>query len=250
MPWDPATDFNAYLLSAPAGELRDLLEGEKESLTEEHVLSILKNKNITLEVLRGILTHPPFLVSYGVKKALVFLRTTPHINAVHLVPHLYWMDLMEVSIHMQLHPLVRHAAEKRLLEKLPEMGVGEKVSLARRGSRGILMALRSDTDSRVMQAFLQNRFLTEEIVLSIAGSHRTAPEILGLLAYNSKWCMRYEVRKTLVLNSATPVFIAQFLIRKLRSTDIADLARSKTISPAIRLACQAMVGKTEKKSSE
>ena len=59
MPWDPATDFSAYLLSAPAGELRDLLEEKKDSLTEEHVLSILKNKNITLEILRTILAHSP-----------------------------------------------------------------------------------------------------------------------------------------------------------------------------------------------
>jgi len=247
MPWDPATDFNAYLLSAPAGELRDLLEEKKDSLTEDHVLAILKNTNITLEVLRAVLSHPPHLVSYAVKKALVFLRLTPQINAVHLVPHLYWMDLLEATSRMTLHPLVRHAAEKRLLERLPEMGVGEKVSLARRGSRGVLMALRADADSRVIQAFLQNRFLTEEIVLSMAGNSRTSPEILGLLAYSPKWGVRYEVRKTLVLNPSTPAYVAQFLIRKLRATDIADLAGSKTISPAIRLACQAMLGKGGKK---
>jgi hypothetical protein len=247
MPWDPATDFNAYLLSAPAGELRVLLEEEKESLTEEHVLAILKNRNITQEILRAVLSHPPFLVPYAVKKALVFLRLTPQINAIHLVPHLFWMDLMEAASHMTLHPLVRRAAEKRLLERLPEMGIGERVTLARRGTRAVLMALRGDDDGRVIQAFLQNRFMTEEIVLSMAGNSRTAPEILGLLAYSPKWSVHYEVRKTLVLNPSTPPFIAAFLVRKLRATDIADLAGSKTISPAVRNACQAMMGKGGKK---
>jgi hypothetical protein len=248
MPWDPAADLNAYLLAAPAGELRDLLEEKKDSLTEEHVLSVLKNRNITPEVLKTILAHSPFLVSYAVKKALVFLRATPHINAIHLVPHLYWMDLLEASIQMPLHPLVRHAAEKRLLEKLPEMGIGERVSLARRAPRGILMALRQDTESRVIQALLQNRFLTEEMVLSMAGSSRTNPEILGILAYSPKWTVRYEVRKTLVLNPSTPPFIAGFLVRKLRATDIADLAGSKTIAPAVRRVCQSIVGKTANKT--
>ena len=247
MPWDPAADLNAYLLAAPAEELRDLLEGKKDSLTEEHVLSVLKNKNLTPEVLKGILAHPPFLVSYAVKKALVFLRATPQINAVHLIPHLYWMDLMEASIQMSLHPLVRHAAERRLLEKLPEMGIGERISLARRASRGVLMALRQDSEPRVIQALLQNRFLTEEMVLSMAGGTRTAPEILGILAYSPKWSVHYEVKKTLVLNPSTPPFIASFLVRKLRKTDIADLAGSRTIAPAIRNACQAMLGRGGKK---
>ena len=247
MPWDPATDLNAYLLSAPAEELRDLFEEKKDSLTEEHVLSALKNKNISPEILKAILAHPPYLVSYQVKKALVFLRKTPPVNAIHFIPHLYWMDLTEVSIQLSIHPLVRHAAERRLLEKLPEMGLGERISLARRASRGVLMALRQDAEPRVIRALLQNRFLTEEIVLAMAGSVRTSPEVLGILAYSPKWTVRYEVRKTLVLNPSTPVFVAQFLVRKLRATDIADLAGSRTLAPALRRTCQSIVGRREKK---
>lgn len=242
MPWDPATDLSAYLLAAPAEEVRDLLEEKKDSLTEEHVLSVLKNKNITPEILRTILAHAPYLASYEVKKALVFLRATPHANAVHFIPHLFWMDLMEVSSRMSVHPLVRHAAERRLLEKLPEMGIGERISMARRAPRGILMALRLDTEPRVIQALLQNRFLTEEMVLAMAGSPRTTPEILGTLAYSPKWSVRYEVRKTLVLNPSTPVFIAQFLVHRLRKTDVADLAGSRTINPALRRTCQSIIG--------
>jgi hypothetical protein len=244
MPRDPGPD-GARLLSASAQELLEILGEDRERLTEEHLLFILKNNNLTAEAVRAILAHPPFLTAYGVKKALVFGRSTPTVDAIRLLNHLYWTDLLEASCEMRLHPLVRRSAERRLVQRLPEMGLGERVTMARRGSRGLVMAMRTDEEPRVFTALLQNRFLTEDVVLAAAGNKRTPPEILGMIHYNPKWGVRYEVKMALVLNPSTPQHLAQFIVRKLRFTDVADLAGNKYLRPAVRRACQSVLDRRE-----
>ena len=246
MPPDPAPD-GARLLTASAKELLEILGENRDRLTEEHLLFILKNTNLTTEAVRAILAHPPFLTGYAVKKALVFGRNTPTADAVRLLTHLYWPDLLEASCEMRLHPLVRRFAERRLVERLPAMGLGERVTMARRGSRGLVMAMRADTEPRVFAALLQNRFLTEDVILAAAGNKRTPPEILGMIHYSPKWGVRYEVRMALVLNPSTPQHLAQFIVRKLRATDVADLAENKYLRPAVRRVCISIMERAAKK---
>ena len=244
---DSGAGRTGFLLEAPAEALERVLREERDRLVEQDILSVLRNKNLTREIVRLILDHPPFLSSYAVKKALVACRHIPSVDAQRLVPHLFWMDLMEAAVDMRVHPAVRHACERRLLERLPELGLGERVTLARRGPRSLLQALRAETEPRVVQALLQNRFLTEIDVIAMAGSPRTPPAVLGAIHYSGKWGNRYEVRKTLLLNPSTPVFIAQFNARFMRRTDLEDVAGNRSLAAAVRRTCETLL--TKKRSS-
>lgn len=243
---DPGAERAAFLLEAAAEALARVLREERDLLAEQDLLAILKNKNLTQEVVRLVLAHPPFLSPYAVKKALVAGRQTPSVDALHLIPHLFWMDLMETAVDMRVHPAVRHACERRLAERLPELGLGERVTLARRGPRALLQALRAETEPRVVQALLQNRFLTELEVVAMAGSPRTLPAVLGAIHYSGKWGNRYEVRKTLLLNPSTPVYIAQFNARFMRRTDLEDIAGNRSLPVAVRRACETILAKKGK----
>ena len=243
MSQDPGAHLAAYLLEAPAEALDRVLREERDRLSEQEILAILRNKNLTREAVALVLGHPPFLASYAVKKALVSGRHTPSVDAQHLVPHLYWMDLMEAAVDMRVHPAVRHACERRLLERLPELGLGERVTLARRGPRALLPALRGETEPRIIQALLQNRFMTELDVVAMAGSPRTPSAVLGAIHYSGKWGVRYEVRKTLVLNPSTPIYIAQFNARHLRLNDLQDLAGNRSLAAGVRRACESLLAK-------
>lgn len=246
MSQDHGSDRTAHLLEASAEEVERILHQEGERLAEQEVLAILRNKNLTREAVKLILGHPPLLASYAVKKALVSGRQTPSVDAQHLIPHLFWMDLMDAAVDMRVHPAVRHSCERRLLERLPELGLGERVTLARRGPRPLLQALRSETEPRVVQALLQNRFMTELDVIAMAGSPRTPPAVLGAIHYSGKWGVRYEVRKTLVLNPSTPLYIAQFNARFMRSNDLEDLAGNRSLAAGVRRACESILAKKAK----
>jgi hypothetical protein len=249
MSQDRGADRAAVLLEAPGDEVERVLREERERLAEQEVLAILRNRNLTREAVKLILGHPPLLSAYAVKKALVTGRHTPSVDAQHLVPHLYWMDLMDAAVDMRVHPAVRHSCERRLLERLPELGLGERVTLARRGPRALLQALRAETEPRVVQALLQNRFLTELDVLAMAGGPRTPAAVLGAIHYSGKWGCRYEVRKTLILNPSTPLYIAQFNARFMRRNDLEDLAGSRSLAAAVRRTCESILAKKNPKSS-
>ncbi len=248
MTQDPGAGNAAFLLEAPAEALERVLREECDRLSEQEVLAVLRNKNLTRECVKLVLGHPPLLASYAVKKALVSGRHTPSVDAQHLVPHLYWMDLLEAAVDMRVHPAVRHACERRLVERLPELGLGERVTLARRGPRSLLQALRAETEPRVVQALLQNRFMTEVDVVAMAGSPRTPAAVLGAIHYSGKWGNRYEVRRTLVLNPSTPLYIAQFNARRLRSNDLEDLAGSRSLAAGVRRVCESILAKKNPKS--
>jgi hypothetical protein len=243
MAQDPGTDLAAFLLEAPAEALDRVLREERDRLSEQDVLAILKNKNLTRDAVKLVLGHPPLTAAYAVRRALVACRHTPSADALRLVPHLFWMDLMEAAVDMRVHPAVRHACERRLGERLPELGIGERVTLARRGPRGLLAALKGESEPRVVQALLQNRFLTEPDVTALAGNPRTPAAVLGAIHYSGKWGCRYEVRRTLVLNPSTPLFIARFNTRFLRPGDLEDIAGNRALPEGVRRACESALAR-------
>lgn len=244
----PPESFASFLLEAPLNSLKEVLKEQKEKLTENDILCILKNKNIDLEIVKLILSHKPFLVSYEVKKALLFLKITPHTDGLKLLPHMFWMDLMLISTTMSVHPVIRRSAEKKLLEKMPEMGLGEKITLARRGSVNIIHYLSKEKNPKIIEAILQNRFATEEIVLSIAGNPNTPSEILGVLNYNPRWRNRLNIKKALILNPNFPAFLACHLLKNMNKAILEEFALSPYLSDQIKNFCKMLILKKIKEN--
>lgn len=240
--------FAGFLLEAPKEIIKDVLTNQKEKLSENEVLAILRNKNIDLEIVKIILSHKPFLVSYEVKKALLLLPLTPYIEGLKLIPHMYWMDLMLISITMSVHPLIRRSAEKKLIERMPEMELGEKITLARRGSYNIIMYLAKEKDPKIIEALLQNRFATEEIVTSIAGNRNCPAEILGIIYYNSKWKNRINIKKALILNPNFSPFLACHLLKTFNKTNLEEFASNPYLSENIRNYCRTLLTKIAKEN--
>lgn len=237
-----------YLLEASAEALKEILTTRKETLAEEEILAIIKNKNLNLEVLKLILSHKPFLVSYEVKKALLFLKILPYTEGLKLLPHMYWMDLMLLSTTMSVHPIIRRTSEKKLAEKIPEMGLGEKISLARRGSYNTLLILAKEKEPKVIEALLQNRFTTEDIVVSIAGNPQATPEILGIINYNPKWRNRLQVKKALILNKNFPQYLAMHLLNTMSKSILEEFSESSLVSDKIKEYCKYLLKKKTKEN--
>ena len=240
--------FLSYLLEASTDAIKEVLKNQKEKLTENDVLAILRNKNIDLEIVKTILSHKPFLVSYEVKKALLFLKLTPYLEGLKLLSHMFWMDLMLLSTTMSVHPLIRRSAEKKIIEKMPEMGLGEKITLARRGSYNLILHLSREKEPKIIEALLQNRFATEEIVLSIAGNRSTSPEVLGIINYSPKWRNRINVKKALILNPNFPPFLSYNLLKTMNKTTLEEFSTSPYLSEKIKNYCKMILEKNTKQN--
>jgi hypothetical protein len=234
-----AGDLTSRLPRAPLAYLHGALANA--ALVPDHLLLILKNPGIVASLIAQICGNRGWIASYDVKAAIVLHSRTPRSSAMNLVSFLWWRDLARVTDRAGLAPPLRRAAERLLATRLQEMALGEKISLARIASRGVVAALRRDGDPMVIRALLQNPRLIEDDVLSIASATATTPSTLRTLAEEERWVARPSVRKAIARNPQTPRVVALRLIRGLSTTHLRDLARAPRVPVLVKVAAQRLI---------
>jgi hypothetical protein len=235
-------EVSQRLHEAAGLELLHLVSTYAESLGPETVRAVLRNPHCDQQVIRQLLAQRRLLDSYDVRRDLAFHPRTPQARALHLLSGLYGRDLLTLSLDMRVPPVVRRAAELRLAERLPAMTVGEKVSLARRASPGLVKALRTDPSPRVVRALLENPRLTEADVLPLASSEATVPSVLAVLVADRRWGCRYPVRVALCRNPRTPIDQALGLLPLLKKGDLRAVSRDLRLETAVRRRASLLLG--------
>ena len=71
-------------------------------LLEDEVLAVLENRNVTPQILGRIAQSPRITGYHSVRVRLVAHRQTPQAHAVKLVHYLYWIDLLNLSVDVQV----------------------------------------------------------------------------------------------------------------------------------------------------
>ena len=125
----------------------------------------------------------------------------------------------------------RHEAIRNRLSSLP---VREKIRYALFGNREIRAVLVRDANKEVARNVLHSPKLTENEIESIAAMRSVTEEILREIGNNREWTKSYSVVQNLVKNPKTPPLVAQRLVNRLRSQDLALLTRDRGISDAVR----------------
>ena len=126
-----------------------------------------------------------------------------------------WAELAKVCVSPHAHPAVRRMAEERLISRLEGLALGERISLARRASRGVLVHLGQAAEGSVLEALLGNPLLVEADVLKIVSGSAAPAEFLGRLAIHHRWGCRRAVRWALALNERVPVAAVLHIVREL-----------------------------------
>ena len=233
-----------WLLSqADAQELVVLLREHAAALDARAVQEALRNPYSGLEAIEVVLASPRLLTSYQVRRALVRHPQTPQVHATRLVPGLFWRDLLEVSLDLRLMPALRRLAERYLVDRLPSLTLGERISLARRAGTTLLQQLRFDAHERVIAAFLENPRLTEGILLPMLHRESTPPPVLRQVAASRRWGVRYEVRLALSRNPRLPLPLALGLLPGLKKADLQALARDPRLAPPLRRRADVLLGR-------
>ena len=173
-----------------------------------------------------------------VKVAFVSNPRAPQVLARQFLPHLGWRDLAELSVNQRVSPVLRREAEKLLKTRLPELALGEKVALARRGSRGIVEMLRLEADDLVLRAVAGNPRVTEADFARILARSDVPAGFLGWLADQSSWGQRRAVRLALVRHPRTPPPSALRLTHALSRRDIDELRRDIAAPRLVRVAAE------------
>ncbi len=173
-------------------------------LLEDEALAVLENPNVTPQILGRIAQSPRITGYHSVRVRLVAHRQTPQAHAVKLVHYLYWIDLLNLSVDVQVPAQVRRAVDTLLLARVEKLALGERITSARRCSTALVKVFLYDPQPKVFESLLVNKRLREDDLLALISSRRATREQLLMVAGDMRWSYRYAVRKALVLNPDTP----------------------------------------------
>jgi hypothetical protein len=222
------------LKSISRDDLIGFVSEHVRTLTEEEALAILDNPYVTPAIIQKMAHVERLAAYYSVRRRMVAHRLTPQAYAVKFVHYLYWFDLVRLSVEVMVPAPVRRAIDTRLLTRVGELSVGERVAWARRCSSALIKHFLFDQDSRVFEALLLNQRVREDDLVALASSPRARPESLALLGSDAKWSYRYAIRKALVLNPLTPRATAAAQLRYLPKRDLRALYLSPQTSVYLR----------------
>lgn len=160
----------------------------------------------------------------------------PRALAQRLVPSLPWRDLADVAASPRVDAGARVRAESLLKEQLPDLRLGERITLARLATPPVLPPLLADTERRVADAALQNPRLREEDLLLAVRAAEVPRALLEAVTASPRWRGAYAVRLALVLQPRTPLALALGQISSLLPRDLERVAASEGLAPLVQAA--------------
>lgn len=220
---------------------------DNPALTEEHVVAIAKNPAADQIILGRIGENRAWTRSYAVKHALIRHPKTPHAVAMSFVKFLRWRDLHLVGEDHFTYPPLRILAESLLIERLPQMALGEKMTLGRVAGRAVIPKLLAEKNPKVVEAVLWNGRLTAQEILTAIGDSRTPPEVLAEIARHAKWTGRAEVRAALAHNPRTPLRVSLGLLSGMTDRDLAAIADDPHAPRAVKMASRRVLAENARR---
>ncbi|HKW56645.1 MAG TPA: hypothetical protein VJN42_04740 [Candidatus Acidoferrum sp.] len=225
-------DLAALLHHADTAVLLALLDNP--ALDESHVCLLLERKNLPTEVLEETARRKPLLKNYQVKRALAFHPKTPRLVSLRLLRDLYLMDLVQLTLLPGIPTELKLNAEEQLISRLPQLPLGQKIALARRGPARLAGALLAEGHPQITPIVLDNAFLTEAQVLKVLSREKLAPGVVSAVAHHRRWSLAYNLRLALVRHPAAPLSSVLSFLPEMTVSDLRELASPGIVTENLR----------------
>ncbi|HYL63765.1 MAG TPA: hypothetical protein VE077_14190 [Candidatus Methylomirabilis sp.] len=232
-------ELTALLHHADTGVLLALLDNP--SLDEAQVCILLERKNLPAEVLEETARRKPLLKSYRIKRGLAFHPKTPRLVTLRLLRDLYLMDLVQLTLLPGIPTELKLNAEDQLISRLPQLPLGQKITLARRGPGRLAGALLAEGHAQIISIVLDNSFLTEANILKVLSREKLPPGVVVAVAHHRKWSLVYNIRLALVRHPAAPLSSVLAFLPELTVSDLRELASPGIVTENLRKYLEAEV---------
>ena len=207
---------------------------DNPAFDEQKLCVLLARKDLPTEVLEAVGLRKPLMKSYAVKRALFFHPRTPRLIGLRLLKDIYLMDLVQLAISPAASAELRRHAEDQITARLPQLPLGQKITLARRGPPRVAGALVAEGHAQILPIALNNPFLTEAQVLKALARAGTGLPVVRAIAGHPKWSQTYNVRLALVRNPSTPLATVLSFLPYLTVSDLRELAAPGIVPESLR----------------
>lgn len=191
-------------------------------LDQQHVLALLKRR-LSNDVITAISAGKKLAEAGPVKLALAAHPDTPHHIAQSLLSRFLIFELLALCCVPRVSPDIRMAAERKIIQQLPPQPLGNKLTMARRGTAAIVDALLREGVPRVVEACLDNPHLKEGSLYGFLSSSSASAESVALVARSSRWKGRPNIRLAILKNPHTPLSCFTALLAEVSVTVLRDL---------------------------
>jgi hypothetical protein len=181
-------------------------------LDEEHLLALLKRPDLQENLIKAVYQRVETAASHRLKLALVRNPATPSWMSRSLLSGLHLFELVDLCVLPGSTPDQKLAAEREIVLRMESIPLGNKITLARRGTATIVGELLKQGHPQLMEPCLDNPRLTEAPIVQFLRSHRADAGTISSIARHPHWKNRPNVRQALLKNRRTPeVWFTLFL---------------------------------------
>ena len=223
---------------------------DNPALDEELLCLALQRKDGPAEFLQELVKRRHFLKSYRVKKALAFHPHTPRTESFRLLRELYLMDLVQFAMSPGAQPDLKIKAEEQIITKMPQLPLGQKITLARRAPARVAGALLAEGNSAVVRVALANPNLTEAQVLRVLSRPKLPPVVAQSIAQDEKWSHVYNVRVALIRQPSTTLTTILAFLPELTVSDLRELVAPGILPENLRHYLQAEIQRRAQRKKE
>jgi hypothetical protein len=201
-------------------------------LGEDHLLALLKRRDLAEDLLKAIHQHKSAGSSHRLKVALAYNPMTPGPIIQSLLGQLFLFELITLCYLPGVTPDQKLAAERIILQRLPTTDLGNKVTLARRGTSILVGELLKEGEPRLFEACLSNPRLKEISILQFLNGPRGTAETISIIARHPRWKTRPNLKMAILKNRMTPPVWFTLFLPPLRPAELNELLASRRLSPA------------------
>src|SRR5438309_3289639 len=223
---------------------------DNPALDDTQLCLLLNRKDLPTEILEEVARRKPLLKSYRVKRALAFHPRTPRLVNLRVLRELYLMDVVQLTLLPGTSTEVKRIAEEQLVGRIPQLPLGQKITLARRGTARVAGALLADGHAQVLSIALDNPGLTEAQVLKALSRENLPLGVVKAIAQHRKWSHTYNVRLALVRHRGSTLSTILAYLPELTVSDLRELAAPGIVSENLRKYLQAEIQRRIRKSEK
>jgi len=223
---------------------------DNPALDETQLCLLLDRKDLPTEILEEVARRKALLKNYRVKRALAFHPRTPRLASMRLTRELYLMDLVQLTLLPGISAELKRNAEEQLIARLPQLPLGQKVTLSRRGTARVAGALLAEGHAQVLSVVLDNPQLTEAQVLKALSRDRLPLGVIQAIAQHRKWSHTYNVRLALVRHRSSTLSTILAYLPELTVSDLRELAAPGIVSENLRKYLLAEIQQRIRKSTK
>lgn len=212
-------------------------------LTDNDVCILLERLDLPASILGAIAAHPSWKKNEGVRLRLARHPQTPRRVALQLLRQIFLFDLVQISLLPSAPAEIRRVAEEIVLQRLPHLPVGEKLSLARRGSARVAGGILVEGHPQAASLALNNPFLNEAQILRVLASDDAHERVVGAIAHHPRWSLDYNIRMALVRHPAAPLAAVLHFLSEITMRDLHELSAATSLPENLRVYIQKEVAR-------